>query len=240
MSENYDISEIEDLVKEDEPEPTQDKSSLWLSSFAYKLAILIIDAGTGYLIWQLTFWYYGLIWFLAGAVVFFLHEKNFFTAGNNDKQIKSSQSGVIVSVVSMLIMAMVSGGLYVFGVKNLWVEVGLIVTSLGLFFWHAFQLAMYVFNDDGFRIKNTITRSFAQANKKKEIAKASGIVVRAHREAEKEKKAQYQKHGQANIDAAIGKMNGKQFQQPARQFAKDTETPELDSRPNSQAGKHSS
>lgn len=227
---NYDVSEIEDLVKEEEPEPERDNSSLFLSKVAYNLAVTVIDIGTGYLIWQLTFWYYGLIWFLAGAVVFFLHQKNFFTAGNNDKQIKGAQNGIIVSVASIIIMAMLAGGLYVFNVKNLWVEVGLILISLALFFYHAYMLAMYVFNDDGFRINNSISRAYAQADKKTQIAKASGKVAKVYREADLEKKAQYQKHGEKNIDAAMNKIQGKQPQQqfkPMTANAQDVDTVKL-------------
>lgn len=225
MTDNYDVSDIEDLVKDEEPVPEHDHSSLLLSRIAYNMAVAIIDAGTGYLIWQLTFWYYGVIWFLAGAVVFFLHQKNYFTAGNNDKQMRGALTGIIVSVGTMFIMAMVAGGLYVFGVRTQWVEVGLIITSIALFAFHAYQLAMHVFNDDGFRIANTITRAHAQANKKMQIAKASGVVIKAHREAEAEKNKQYKQHGKGNVDAAFSKMSG----QPRRvEYAADTDRPELD------------
>ena len=229
---DYDVSDIEDLVKEEEPEPEHDNSSLLFSKIGYNAAVFIVDLGTGYLIWQLTFWYYGLIWFLAGAVVFFMHQKNYFTAGNNDKQMKGALNGIIVAVVTMILMAITAGSLYIFGIRDLWIEAGLISVSLSLFFWHAYQLAMYVFNDDGFRIENTITRSFAQADKKKKIAKASGIVVRAHREAENEKRNQYGKHGQRNIDAAISRMNGR----PMSANAYETEKPELDNTPKKDFG----
>ena len=65
MNEIYDVEDVEELVKEDEPEPEKDKTALKLSQFAYNAAVLIVDAGTGWLVWQLTFWYYGLLWFLA-------------------------------------------------------------------------------------------------------------------------------------------------------------------------------
>lgn len=114
-----DVEDIEELVAEEEPEPNTENSSLWINKVAYNAALTIVDAGTGWLIWQLTtYWYYGLIWFLAGAVVFFLHQKNYFTPGINEKQMKSSGTGIVVSVVSIALMAMVAGVLYVVGIRT--------------------------------------------------------------------------------------------------------------------------
>jgi hypothetical protein len=209
---NDDIEDMEDLVKEEEPEPQTDRSHLFLSKVAYNLAIVLLDAGTSYLIAVLTYWFYGIVWFLAGAVVFFMHQKNFFTAGINEKQEKGAQSGIIVSVVSVIAMAIISGALFILRMANSWVEIGLIAVSISLYSWHAFKLAMHVFNDDGFRIENTVARAFATAKKKKRIAKASGSVAKAYREASNERENQYRKHGKGNIDAAIGKMEGRQRQ----------------------------
>lgn len=237
MNEELEIEDIEELVKDEEPDPVPDESSLKLNSIAYNVAIVVVDAGTGWLLWQLTFWYYGLIWFLAGAVVFFLHQKNFFTPGNNEKQMSGAQTGIIVSVASVVIMAMLAGGLYVFSVHNLWVEVGLIIVSVGLFFYHAYALAMYVFNDDGFRMKNSIARSFAQAEKKVKIAQAGGRVAGAYRKAKLEREMQYRKHGKNNIDSAMNRVEGRKPQQqnrPVQAMASDVQQAELQEKKNPQ------
>lgn len=233
------IEDIEDLIQEEEPDPVPDETSLKLNSIAYNTAIVIVDAGTGWLLWQLTFWYYGVIWFLAGAVVFFLHQSNYFTAGINDKQAKSSQTGIIVSVASVVIMAMLAGGLYVFSVQNLWVEVGLIVIAITLFFYHTYALAMFVFYDDGFRMRNSIARAFAQANKKIKVAQAGGKVAEVYRNAKRERELQYSKHGRNNIDSAINRVEGKKptnnnyypVNRPVNANAANTSRPSLDDEP---------
>lgn len=207
------ISELEEMVQEEEIKPVADNSALAYSKFAYNAAAVILDVITGWTIWQLTFWYYGVLWVLAGAVVFFLHQKNWERDGNNQKQVDISQRGIIVSVASIVVMGAVAGALWILGVVNLWTEVGIIVSSVLLFSWHAVQLATYYFIDDEFVIRRQVARAEAQAKKKIKIIKAGGEVVKANKEALDERNAQYKKHGNKGaVDAAINRVEGKKPQ----------------------------
>lgn len=227
MSEIGDISELERLVDEGEPEPKPDNSALQWSKYAYNAAVAVIDLITGYTVWQLTFWYYGVLWVLAGAVVFFLHQHNWERPGNNESQVSISAWGIGVSVASIVVMGATSGSLWILGVKTPWSEVGIVIASVVLYSFHAIQLARYYFLDDNFAIQRAIARAKAQADKKVQIARAGGEVVRATKEALKERNVQYQKHGDRGaVDAAMAKIEGKKPQQnnqpaPKMQYAAD-------------------
>lgn len=220
------LSELTQMVEDEAIEESPDNSSLTYSKYAYNLAALIVDLVTGWTIWQLTFWYYGVFWFGAGAVAFYLHQKNWEREGNNDRQKDISIKGIVVSVVSMILMAIVAGGLLIarangISVNLLWSEIGLIAATVSLFGWHAIQLARYYFLDDDWLINNSIARAKAQARKKVSIIKAAGEVVKANREALNMKNEQYKKHGdRAAVDAAIAKVDKTQAR-PA--FAQDVQ-----------------
>lgn len=230
MAEN--LTELEQMVAEEEIEPTPDNSALSYSKYAYNIAVVLLDLVTGWTIYQLTFWYYGVMWFLAGAVVFYLHQKNWERDGNNEKQVNISQVGMVLSVGSMLLMALITGGLWIAkangaAVNLMWSEIGIVSFAIGLYAYHAVQLARYYFLDDEFVIKRTVARAKAQANKKIQIIKAGGEVVKANREALQEKNAQYKKHGSREaVDMAINRIEGKK-QQPQPVYATDTGKPEL-------------
>src|SRR5687767_4471720 len=125
------ITELEQMVAEEEVESPPDNSALTYSKYGYSMAVVVLDIITGWTIWQLTFWYYGALWFMAGAVVFYLHHKNWERVGNNQKQIDISKTGLIVSVVTMLLMALVAGGLFIArasgaNVNIMWSEIGIV------------------------------------------------------------------------------------------------------------------
>lgn len=204
------ISELEEMVKEEEIKPVPDNSALAYSKYAYNLAAIIVDLITGWTIWQLTFWYYGALWVLAGAVVFFLHQHNWERENNNQQQVDISKTGIMVSVVSIVLMGAAAGSLWVLGIVNPWVEAGIIVASVLLFSWHAIQLATYYFVDDDFVIRRQVARAEAQAHKKIKIIKAGGEVVKANKEALEERNALYKKTGNKGaVDAAINRVEGK-------------------------------
>lgn len=222
-----DISELQEIVTEDEPEAAPDNSALTYSKWAFEAAVVIVDLITGYTIWQLTFWYYGLLWVLAGAVFFFLHLHNWERTGNNEKQVRISISGMVASVVAIVLMGVLSGSLWIMSFRSVWSEVGIVAASVLLFSFHAVQIARYFFLDDDFVIDRTVAKAKAQARKKVQIIKAGGEVVKAAKDAQNERQAQYKKHGDRGaVDAAIAKVEGKKQQQnmkPAQQFAAETQ-----------------
>lgn len=224
------MSELEELVQDQKPEEPPDDSSLRVSTIAYQIAIVIVDGLTGATIAAISYWYYGVIWFLAGAISFFLHHKNWDSARNNEKQVRNAQTGMIVSVVAMIVMALSAATVWVLKITSVYIETAIVLPILGLFFWHAFQLAMYRFADDKFVIERAIASAKANANKKVQIAKAAGTVVAAGKQAIDEKNKQYQRHGDRGaVDAAISKIGG----QPMRPVSgKTIERSELSEREN--------
>ena len=218
MKDIEEISELEKLVRDEQPEKAPDRSPLQHSKIAYNIGVIVIDLITGYTIWMLSYWYYGVIWVLAGAAAFFLHQRNFEHPEKNEKQEKNTLWGLGVAVGSMFLMAVLAGGVYIARVKTPWIEVGIVGTTITLFFWHCFQLAMFVFADDEWGINMAIARASSNANKKVRIIEAGGRVVEANERAQQRRDAQYKKHGDRGaVDAAINKIEGRKNQnQPMR------------------------
>jgi len=226
------MTELEEMVSEQEPEPTPSPAPMRNSAIAYHLGVFLIDLVTGYTVGVLTFWYYGVIWFLGNAVVFFQHHRNWERAENNDTQEKNSQVGMIVAVSSMFIVALAAGGFLLAGMRNVWVQIGFEALSVTLFFFHILQFALYRFSDDAWKLNRAIAKANAIANKKVAIAKAGGRVVEANKRALQERNHQYKKHGDPGaVNAAMASMQGKE-----RAYAQTAPKVELDD-PNSPAGK---
>ena len=142
------------------------------------------------------------------------------------------RAGIIVSVVTIVGMAIVAGVLYVQGTyKNLTVEAWVVGITVVLFAYHGLNAALFYFTDDDWKIKNEIARAKAQANKKKQIIKAAGEVARAAQEAQNELHKQKGKYGEGVITAAMQKIEKRPTNQqtpnlqPARSFASETENP---------------
>jgi hypothetical protein len=222
------ITELEAMVTAEEPEPAPDDTPLRNSEIAYNLAVIILDLMTGWIIGSITIWYYGVIWFLAGAIAFFLHSNNWEREGNNEYQEKNAKVGMIVAVASVFLMAVIAGGIYLTKWKSPYIMVGIEASTITLFFWNAFQVAMYRFNDDVWKMNRQIAQARANANKKVAFIKAAGTVVAANKKAIGERNNQYNKHGDRGaVDAAISQFDKQKGQQMRPAYAETTEKPEL-------------
>lgn len=206
------MKELERLVSEGEPEPAPDNSPLDWAKYIYHAAVILIDGLTAYLVSVITLPYYGVVWFLANAVVFLIHHRNWERAENNEKQTKNATVGMIVSVASMFILATVTGGLYLTGTTGMWVQVGIEVFAVTLFFYHAISIAVYRFTDDKWVIDRQIAKARANANKKVQITEAAGKVIDANKKVLAKRNEQYANHGRAVVDKALAKVSGTEFQ----------------------------
>ena len=242
------IDELEALVTEEAPEPPIDKSPIKNSTFAYHAVVIVLDLISGGIVGYLTFWFYGVIWFLAGAIAFFQHHKNWESPTNNDYQQKNSTIGMIVSVVAVGVMALASGAVLVLTSRGLlaidggYIAAFVELVTVSLFIWNGYQFAMYKFKDDSFVIARQIARAQANAHKKIEFAKAAGSVVDANRKFITERNVQRNKHGAGAVDAALNKLQGRNAaQMPMNANAADTTllTEIVDIPKNSPAGKSS-
>lgn len=215
-------TELESIVSEEAPEEPIDNSALTNSTIAYNAAIIILELGSSVMVGMLTFWYYGIVWFLSGAISFNLHHKNWDSSLNNDKQQANAQTGMIVSVLAVVVMALLAGAAMVNTKYSLvsfnagWFSALVELFTVGLFCWHGFQFAMYRFADDSFNRNKQIAKAKANANKKIEIAKAAGSVVAANQKYISERDAQYQKYGDKGaVDAVLAKITGMPTVSPA-------------------------
>ncbi len=226
------LDELEQLVAEQEPEPAPNNAPLERASFAYHAAVIFIDLITAYTVGVLTFWYYGVVWFLGNAVVFFLHHSNWERAENNASQSKNALIGMMVAVGSMFIIAATSGALLVAKVDNTWVKVGFEITAVTTFFFHAGMFAFYRFMDDDWKIRNQIANARAIANKKVKIARAAGLVIEANQKALAEKNKQVDKYGGGVVEAALAKVERRdQKPRPAANTSNEQPTPANASNP---------
>lgn len=201
--------ELEALVGDDEAGYSPDYSALQRSEIAYQLAIILIDGGTAYIVGQLTLWYYGVLWFLGNAIVFFVHHMNWERPENNEKQEQNSKVGMIVSVGSMFVSALAAGSVFVLGLEGTWIKLVVELLAVGLFCFHALQFAMFRFADDVWQSNRTLSRNLAKTNKRVLLAKTSGKMVEGAKLYLAEREKQYQKHGEAPVNNALGTLGVK-------------------------------
>lgn len=208
------MNELEALVSENEPEPAPNNSSLDVAKYVYHGAVLIIDGVTAYTVSMITIWYYGVIWFLANAVVFMIHHSNWERSENNDKQEKNSMVGMIVSVSTMFILAAASGGVLISGRTDTWIRVAIEIFAITAFFYHAISFAVYRFTDDKWKLDRQIAKARANANKKVQITEAAGKVIEANKRVLAKRGEQYTQHGRNVVDKALAKVEGRDFIPP--------------------------
>lgn len=226
------FEELEQMVLDEAPEPAPDRSQLTRAKIAYHAAVILIDLVTAYTVGLLTVWYYGVIWFLGNAVVFFLHHSNWERAESNEKQTKNAVIGMVVAVVSMFILATFSGAMVLIENSPDWVVVSIEIFAVTVFFYHAGSFAVYYFQDDEWVLNRQISKAKANARKKVQIARAAGSIVVASKEALREKNAQYGRHGKQVVDAALSKVENRPRPEgtpkPMQAFASETQMPDVD------------
>jgi uncharacterized membrane protein len=218
------MTELERLVSEGEPEAPPNNTPLEMSKWAYHIAVILIDAVTAYTLGTITIWYYGVIWFLGNAVVFFFHHNNWERAENNDTQESLSLWGMIVSVVSMFIVAVAAGGVFMYGLELFWVQFALEAFAITAFFAHTVMFAVYRFIDDTWKMNRQIAKAKANANKKVQFIEAAGTVIDANKKVMAKKGNLSNKHGGQVVDRAIAKVSQAEFQPRQQAFAQETET----------------
>ena len=226
------VEELEQLVAEEEAPKPPSKAPMNFARAAWLGVSFALDLVTAWTVWQITsYWYYGVMWFFAGAVPLVMNQMLWERPENNETQSKLATAGIIVSVVTIVGMAIVAGVLYVQGTyKNLTVEAWVVGITVVLFAYHGLNAALFYFTDDDWKIKNEIAKAKAQANKKKQIIKAAGEVARAAQEAQNELHKQKGKYGEGVITAAMQKIEKKPAPanqqppnlQPVNTFASDT------------------
>lgn len=229
----------EEREAEKNPTPQISQIEVKMAAWVWQLGVVAVDIATAYIVWQITFLFYGVLWFLAGAGGLLWSERQRQRVGNNDDQRKIGELGVTVSLVAVIVMAIASGVAYILGYSRLgWIEAITLSASIGLFFYHVIQARRFHILDDEF-IERTL-----EARREAEHKRDMREIERAHREAEKEKelvemeKQRRNQHGDA-FDAAYTKKNNPQRPQQAPQapkvaLASETKAETLDGSKNPQ------
>lgn len=239
MSDIENVDELEKLVIAEKPPKAPSKAPMMFARIAWLGVSFSLDIVTAWTVWQITsYWYYGVMWFLAGAVPLVMNQMLWERPENNDTQRNLATVGLVVSVITIVGMAIAAGVLYVQGTyKNVTVEAWIVGITVVLFAYHGLNAAFFYFSDDDWKIQNQIARAKAEAEKKKEIYRAAGEVAAAAKSAQAELNAQRGKHGERIVTAAVGKISREQIPQtekpangnlqPANGFASETKAAKL-------------
>lgn len=220
--------------------PKISQAEVVFAAWVWQIGVVCIDIATAYIVWQITYLFYGILWLAAGAGGLLWSERQRQRGGNNEVQKEIGELGAKVSIGAVMFMAVRAGVAYVLGYSSLeWVEVVTLILTLALAFYHIFQSRRFHIFDDEF-IERTM-EARREAEHKRDVRE----IERAKREAQKEgelldeeNKARG-KHGEA-FDAAYRKP-----QQPRRPqdqgnltpaSAAETKTEELAESPNAKGG----
>ena len=227
--------ELENEQREAGAKPKKiQRGQLFGAKLAWTLGAVAIDIVTGYAIYYTTaYWWYGVMWVVAGAGALWFSEWLWERIGNNDEQKVIADLGIKVSGGAIAFMALAAGVILAGKFENnVWIEGGLILSVVGLFCYHVFQSYRYYILDDEFMEATEEARANAQAEKEiRQIHRAARKV-----EAKKKRSAilgNYRNmHGDA-IDAALNDPT-RQKNRPlpprnvtAEEFAKDVRLAEL-------------
>lgn len=128
--------------------------------FVWMAGTILVDLLTAYLIYAQTgYWYYAVIWVLAGAGGLLYSERLKERIGNNREQKDIGERGVKTSAFSVLGMALIVGTVWVLKSANDYIDAVIEVASLVLFFFHLYQSYQYHAIDDDVIAVNDEARS---------------------------------------------------------------------------------
>jgi hypothetical protein len=217
--------EREEIERERNRPPKVSNSQVDRARIVWIGGSILIDGLTAWLIYTMTgYWYYALIWVVAGAGGLLYSEDLKTRIGNNPEQQEYADRGVKVSAIAVFVMAVLVGGIFVTGYAASWVDAILEAAAVGLFFFHLYQSYQYHNLDDEVIARNEEARA-EERNKKREreIHRAARIVERKRKQLSLREK--YRKEYGGAFDAALGKDKPVKMELEMRSFALDDENP---------------
>lgn len=168
---------------------------------------VIIDLLTAYLIYTVTgYWYYAVIWALAGAGGLIYSERLKERIGNNKEQLTIGDRGVKISAGMVAFMALVAGAMWVTKSYTSYLSVLIEASAVGLFLFHLWQSYQYQHTDDGYKADNE--EALLEENNERRIREShrAGRVVSSRKVERGLQEAYRKEHGEA-FDAAMGNDN---------------------------------
>ena len=152
-----------------------------MAAWVWQLGVVALDIATAWIVWQITFLFYGIVWILAGAGGLLWSERQRQRVGNNNDQKQIGEWGVNVSLAAIIAMAILSGIAYILGYSQLgWVEALTLAVAVCLFFYHIIQARRFHVLDDEYIERNEEARR--EAEHKRDMRE----IARSAREVEKE------------------------------------------------------
>jgi hypothetical protein len=125
-----------------------DSSMVSVAGYIWQIGVIGVDALTAYLIGaKILAWYYGLAWFLAGALGLIFAENLRSRIGNNDAQDKIGTTGVIVSIVAVIAGAIYAGIINIVGI-TISAEIVVMAGVIVLVMYHVGAAYLYYNADD--------------------------------------------------------------------------------------------
>lgn len=219
------------IINPPKDEIKRPSNRLWIAVLGFNITYLAIDLITSVTVGYLTYWYYGVLVFLAGFLPMVAHEALF--ANPYASKIQRWISGIgfgfsILSALSVGVMVVVINVLYDSTPTGKTLE----AVAMGLLFLiaiaHGTLLALYFFIDEGIRaVQNALTAMAKNEQKLRELGMAGQIVDKSKTVIDAlEKRANAGEGGL--MDAAMEAISGDEWrkagnkqQQPQRSFAEE-------------------
>lgn len=177
------------------------------AKYAWMVGTVGIDILTAWLMWTMTgYWYYALVWAIAGAGGLLWSERQKERIGNNDEQKILAKRGKNVSAFAVFGMALVIGFVWVTKMQGNWINATIELTSLFLFFFHLYQAHEFHEKDDEQEAMNEEARNEAKANSEIRAAHRANRKVESKKNRDDIQGVYRQRHGAA-FDAALGLSN---------------------------------
>ncbi len=173
------------------------------AKLAWMFVAIAIDLATGYAIWQITRWWYGLLWIFGGAGGLMLSEWLWERIGNNDDQRRIAERGIKISAFAIALMALIAGVVYVLGyTQNAYIEALTVGAVVLLFCVNGYQAYLYHIIDDEYIERTEEARAEAENERRLRSIHRAARTVDARKRQRDLSEHYRREHGRA-LDAAM-------------------------------------
>ena len=186
------------------------------AKFAWMFVAFGIDIATAYAytIILAPYWWYAVIWILAGAGGLLFSEWLWERIGNNDEQTRIAKTSKQVSAGAILVMALCAGvSLIMNWSRNTSMEIFAMTSAVGLICFHGWQAYQYHEKDDDHIATTMDARAGAENLKDIRRIHRAGMRVKAKKMVHNVGSKYQQQHGAA-FTAAAGRSFGSETVKP--------------------------
>ena len=181
-----------------------------------------IDLATAYAYMLILdpYWWYGIIWIVAGAGGLLFSEWLWERVGNNDDQTRIATTSKTVSAIAVLLMALLVGVALILGwEKAAWMEIFAMFSAVSLICFHGWQSYQYHEKDDDYIAATEDARADARNTKEIRSIHRAGMRVKAKKMVHGIGEKYQGQHGAA-FTAAAGRSFGVDTKDSTKDFTK--------------------